>query len=138
MYRLMLFLEFGEFGPLFLPIVFLHTLLLSLLYLGGAHYEYVGMFDCIPTGLWGSVIFFFILFSFCFLERIVSIDYLQLLSPLLFLSPTQIYCWILLMDLFISVILLVSSRIATCFIIMVSTSFISSVWEDIVFLLLIL
>lgn len=72
MYRFMLFLEFGEFGPLFLPIVFLHTLLPSLIYFGDAHYECVGMFDSIPTDLWGSVIFFFILFSFCFLERILS------------------------------------------------------------------
>lgn len=64
MYRLM-FIKFGEFGLLFLQIVFLlHTLLLSLIYFVDVHYEYVGMLDSIPIGLRGSAIFssFFFLF----------------------------------------------------------------------------
>lgn len=136
MYRLM-FIKFGEFRPLFLQIVFLpHTLLLPSSTLGML---IMNMLVCLTVSPQVSEVNFFLPFFFSLSvswNRYSQLTYLQLLSPLLFLSPTQIYCWILLMD-FISVILLVSSRIATCFI-MVSTSFISSIWEDIVFLLLIL
>lgn len=60
--------------------------------------------------------------------------------PLPFLSLPQIYHWILVMEFFFKFqwFLLVSSRIATCFIIMFSTSYISSIWKDIVFILLVL